>query len=62
MRKVIKHGKHYKEKQTTDCITYVKCPECNLKIYCDLSYPKLLICKCGCEFEFEFEDIEYLNK
>ena len=60
MRKVIKHGKHFKEKHMGYFLSYVRCPECNLKIYCDLDYPKLLVCKCGCEFEFEYEDVLYL--
>ena len=64
MRQVIKHGKHYKEKdykEKADYITRVRCPECNLKIHCDLDYPRLLVCKCGCEFRFEDEDVEILT-
>lgn len=56
MRQVIKHGEHYQEKY--GYMPYVRCPECNLKVYCNLDSPKLLICKCGCEFEFEDEDVE----
>lgn len=59
MRKVIKHGKHYNKEQMINYTTYVNCPECNLKVYCDLRFPKLLICKCGCEFEFENEDVKH---
>lgn len=61
MKKVIKHGKYYKEKHIGHFRSCVICPECNSRIYCDLGYPKLLFCgECECEFEFEFEDVEYL--
>lgn len=60
MIKVVKHGQFYQEKKKITGIPYVKCPECNSRIFCDLDYPKLLICECGCEFEFEYEDVEYL--
>lgn len=59
MRKVIKHGKYYKEKEV---VYYVRCPECNLKIHFDPDYPRVLVCKCGCAFEFEDEDVGYLKK
>ncbi len=55
MSKILKHGKFYKAKPSE---TYVRCPECNKKVYCDIEgYPQILICTCGCEFEFEYNDI-----
>lgn len=56
MSKILTHGKFYKENPSE---TFVRCPECGKKIYCDTEgYPKILICTCGCEFEYEDEEVE----